>query len=303
MHLAWYKSVCHFAKVKLSLVSIWVLQHWWFPPTHSQISRYNCVSGRTADWYAAKAPECRSLLLATKRRPARFLGNLGDDAGGRRGGWTNQILQISYPLRACIQLWGGRLCSERHFIPYLTYAASLWSHPMLSNVNWSCCLWDSEFSTSLWPLCHCTLEHITALSQYPLVTCVQSWGNFFPDTQSVWFCVPDCRHRAKWMTHLVMIHWQWMYATSMLLPNVSKQNGLPWVLWIWHPQRYRLLALCKTLDYLNWQVKFNLDTETNNPLDVGIYHLKEANSLVEEFMLLANITVSTYFDMCVLSKY
>ena len=50
-----------------------------------------------------------------------------------------------------------------------------------------------------------------------------------------------------------------------------------------------------TLDCLNWQVKFNLDTETNNPLDVGVYHLKEANSLVEEFMLLANITVSNIF--------
>ena len=128
-------------------------------------------------------------------------------------------------------------------------------------------------------------------------------ANFFL-TGRVYDCVHDCRHKAKWMTHLAMIHWQRMYATSMLLPNVSKQNGLPWVLWIWHPQRYRLLALCMTLDCLNWQVKFNLDTETNNPLDVGVYHLKEANSLVEEFMLLANITVSNIFwYVCVLSKY
>jgi len=44
------------------------------------------------------------------------------------------------------------------------------------------------------------------------------------------------------------------------------------------------------------EVKFNLDTETNNPLDVGMYELKEANSLVEEFMLLANTTVGAKIE-------
>jgi len=44
------------------------------------------------------------------------------------------------------------------------------------------------------------------------------------------------------------------------------------------------------------EVKFNLDTETNNPLDVGMYELKEANSLVEEFMLLANSTVGAKIE-------
>lgn len=44
------------------------------------------------------------------------------------------------------------------------------------------------------------------------------------------------------------------------------------------------------------EVKFNLDTETNNPLDVGMYELKEANSLVEEFMLLANSTVGSKIE-------
>ena len=34
-----------------------------------------------------------------------------------------------------------------------------------------------------------------------------------------------------------------------------------------------------------------LDTQTQNPLDVQMYALKETNALVEEFMLLANITV------------
>jgi exosome complex exonuclease DIS3/RRP44 len=40
------------------------------------------------------------------------------------------------------------------------------------------------------------------------------------------------------------------------------------------------------------QVKFVLDAETQNPLDVQMYALKETNALVEEFMLLANITVA-----------
>jgi len=44
------------------------------------------------------------------------------------------------------------------------------------------------------------------------------------------------------------------------------------------------------------EVKFHLDTETNNPLDVGVYELKEANSLVEEFMLLANTTVAAKIE-------
>jgi exosome complex exonuclease DIS3/RRP44 len=39
-------------------------------------------------------------------------------------------------------------------------------------------------------------------------------------------------------------------------------------------------------------VRFKLDQETQNPTDVSIYALKEANALVEEWMLLANITVS-----------
>ena len=39
------------------------------------------------------------------------------------------------------------------------------------------------------------------------------------------------------------------------------------------------------------QVKFGMDIETLNPTDVEIYQMHETNSLVEEFMLLANITV------------
>jgi exosome complex exonuclease DIS3/RRP44 len=40
------------------------------------------------------------------------------------------------------------------------------------------------------------------------------------------------------------------------------------------------------------EVRFKLDVETMNPTDVSVYALKEANSLVEEWMLQANITVS-----------
>lgn len=40
------------------------------------------------------------------------------------------------------------------------------------------------------------------------------------------------------------------------------------------------------------EVRFQLDQETQNPIDVMLKEAKEANSLVEEFMLLANISVA-----------
>lgn len=40
------------------------------------------------------------------------------------------------------------------------------------------------------------------------------------------------------------------------------------------------------------EVRFTLETETMNPVDVILKEMKEANSLVEEFMLLANISVA-----------
>jgi len=40
------------------------------------------------------------------------------------------------------------------------------------------------------------------------------------------------------------------------------------------------------------EVRFKIDQESQNPTDVSAYALKEANSLVEEWMLLANISVS-----------
>tara|TARA_B100000524_G_scaffold260752_1_gene141899 strand:- start:281 stop:3166 length:2886 start_codon:yes stop_codon:yes gene_type:complete len=40
------------------------------------------------------------------------------------------------------------------------------------------------------------------------------------------------------------------------------------------------------------EVKFVLDSESSDPTDVGMYTHREANSMVEEFMLLANISVA-----------
>jgi exosome complex exonuclease DIS3/RRP44 len=40
------------------------------------------------------------------------------------------------------------------------------------------------------------------------------------------------------------------------------------------------------------EVRFKLDEETQSPTDVVIYALKEAHAMVEEWMLLANITVA-----------
>lgn len=40
------------------------------------------------------------------------------------------------------------------------------------------------------------------------------------------------------------------------------------------------------------QVKFDLDSESMTPMDVEMYQMRETNSLVEEFMLLANISVA-----------
>lgn len=40
------------------------------------------------------------------------------------------------------------------------------------------------------------------------------------------------------------------------------------------------------------EVKFEIDTETHDPLDVGMYQVREANQMVEEMMLLANCSVA-----------
>lgn len=40
------------------------------------------------------------------------------------------------------------------------------------------------------------------------------------------------------------------------------------------------------------EIRFLVDSETRDPLDVEIKQIKETNSMVEEFMLLANIEVA-----------
>ena len=46
------------------------------------------------------------------------------------------------------------------------------------------------------------------------------------------------------------------------------------------------------------EVKFLMDRDTNQPTDVTMYQMREANSVVEEFMLLANISVGKRIVEC-----
>lgn len=46
------------------------------------------------------------------------------------------------------------------------------------------------------------------------------------------------------------------------------------------------------LELASPEIKFEIDTETHDPLDVGMYQLRETNQMVEEMMLLANCSVA-----------
>ncbi|GLT82513.1 hypothetical protein SLE2022_008780 [Rubroshorea leprosula] len=54
------------------------------------------------------------------------------------------------------------------------------------------------------------------------------------------------------------------------------------------------------------EVKFQIDTETHDPLDIGMYQIREANQMVEEFMLAANVSVAKqirdHFPSCSLLR-
>ncbi|ESW09622.1 hypothetical protein PHAVU_009G142600 [Phaseolus vulgaris] len=54
------------------------------------------------------------------------------------------------------------------------------------------------------------------------------------------------------------------------------------------------------------EVKFQIDTETHDPLDIGMYQIREANQMVEEFMLAANVSVAEQilksFSLCSLLR-
>ncbi|KAJ8513325.1 hypothetical protein OPV22_003759 [Ensete ventricosum] len=54
------------------------------------------------------------------------------------------------------------------------------------------------------------------------------------------------------------------------------------------------------------EVKFEIDTETHDPLDIGMYQIREANQMIEEFMLAANVSVAEkilrHFPLCSLLR-
>lgn len=54
------------------------------------------------------------------------------------------------------------------------------------------------------------------------------------------------------------------------------------------------------------EVKFSIDTETHDPLDIGMYQIREANQMIEEFMLAANVSVAEkilkHFPLCSLLR-
>ena len=73
--------------------------------------------------------------------------------------------------------------------------------------------------------------------------------------------------------------------TSPVAESVRQLNKLARIL------RQRRIDM-GALTLASQEVRFKLDQETQSPTDVTTYALKEANALVEEWMLLANITVS-----------
>uniref|UniRef100_M8APN9 Exosome complex exonuclease RRP44 n=1 Tax=Aegilops tauschii TaxID=37682 RepID=M8APN9_AEGTA len=54
------------------------------------------------------------------------------------------------------------------------------------------------------------------------------------------------------------------------------------------------------------EVKFEIDSETHDPLDIGIYQIREANQMIEEFMLAANVSVAEkilqHYPLCSLLR-
>ncbi|GFR51506.1 hypothetical protein Agub_g13921 [Astrephomene gubernaculifera] len=65
-------------------------------------------------------------------------------------------------------------------------------------------------------------------------------------------------------------------------------------------------AAAGALQLASPEVKFEIDRETHDPLDVGMYQVRETNQMVEEMMLLANIAVAEktlrHFTACALLR-
>ncbi|KAK9797008.1 hypothetical protein WJX73_004308 [Symbiochloris irregularis] len=51
-------------------------------------------------------------------------------------------------------------------------------------------------------------------------------------------------------------------------------------------------AAAGALQLASPEVKFEIDTETQNPMDVAMYQIRDTNQMVEEMMLMANVTVA-----------
>ena len=73
--------------------------------------------------------------------------------------------------------------------------------------------------------------------------------------------------------------------TDEITRNLRTMNALAKIL-RWKRTERGALALASP------EVKFEIDTETHDPLDVGMYQVRETNQMVEEMMLLANCTVA-----------
>lgn len=80
---------------------------------------------------------------------------------------------------------------------------------------------------------------------------------------------------------------------SLLYPSLLYPSLL--YLYLLYPYLLYQYLLYLSLPYLSLisiTMRYTTTIDDSNPLDVNMYNLKEANALVEEFMLLANITVS-----------
>ena len=53
-----------------------------------------------------------------------------------------------------------------------------------------------------------------------------------------------------------------------------------------------MLFLCSALALASPEIRFEVSSETNDPIDVISKPMLDTNSMVEEFMLLANISVA-----------
>lgn len=68
-------------------------------------------------------------------------------------------------------------------------------------------------------------------------------------------------------------------------------ESLPWI-WL-SLIFYDVIFFHRALVLASPEIRFQVDSETHDPIEVEAKKLRETNSMVEEFMLLANISVAT----------